>query len=260
MADPIVVTFFSSTTDLPVAGLTPSFVAPGYYETLAGVATSAPVVVDGGNGDYSFTPSAADSSTGIRYLLDGGLTASPRFYSGTIDSGAAAVGITTTTPVGVSVFGVTPANAYRRHLPQHPPPQADSNPDIDTVSEIIDECAADLEGALAEESITANAITVSNSAAYLWCRQTLRLMVMVRVLPVLQGQDSPLLKVLQADLDRRLRNLASRGYLALGSGVTGPSIQPDGPSHWIDALGLETATNDANASSVTAPFRKDDQL
>lgn len=166
------------------------------------------------------------------------------------------------TVAGVSTFGVTYTNLYSRHLPQMSAPTSSSNPAADTVTEIIEECAATLEAKLLQEGITASAITVATDAPYLWCRQTLRLQAMVEVLPVLSGQDSGLLKRLQAELDARWADLASKGYLALGTGtgVSAPEQQPDGPRHHIDSLGLDTSDNEAFASTITARLRRDDEL
>jgi len=259
MSDPVVVVFYDL-SNIPLAGLTPSFASPGYYKTLAGVDASAPAVTDGGDGDYSFIPSATDISTGIRYLLDGGATAAPRFFEGVIDSAASAAEATTVSVTGVNLFGVTPTNLYTRHFPQWNGPTTDGNPSHATVLEIIDECAAELEARLLQESIDATALLVTNAAAYLWCRETLRLMAAIQVIAV-ATQQAPAVSVnWQKQLDARFESLDEKGYLALGGGVSAPSNQPDGPTHFIDHYSIDTTENAANYSGVTARMRRDDEL
>lgn len=160
----------------------------------------------------------------------------------------------------VTTFGVDAGFVRRHYYPQQPDFSTDSNPTEATVLEKIDGFAADLEGKLARESITASAITTVTDAAYLWCRKTLALMVAIEIYPVMTGNDSAAAKKWQKELDARLKDLSEDGFLALGGGVAAPTEEPDGPTHFIDNLGLDTSENEANASSVDMPFHKDDRL
>lgn len=258
--DPIPIVVYDLATGLPLAGLTPSFASPGFYKTAAGVAATPPTITDNGDGSYSFVPSATDLNTGIRYLMDAGVLANPRFYDGTIESEASAAVQTTVDPEDLNLFGVTAASLYARHFPQVAAAVTDSNPSLAAVMEIIDEQAAALSGFLLAEDIDALSLTVSNSPAYLWCRETLRLMAAIQVAAVMVQAQVPLLPAWEKQLETRLKNLAEQGYLALGGGVSPPAEQPDGPTHFIDALGLDTSENDEFASGVTMPLRKDDLL
>lgn len=252
-----VVVAFYDVDGTPLTGLTPTF---AQYKTLAGIDTAAPSVSELGGGLYAFDPSATNLSTGIAFLLDGGATASPRYFSDGIDSAAAAAAATTVSVTGVNLFGVTFTNLYTRHFPQWSQASTESNPSSATVAEIIDECAATLEAKLLQEDIDATELLVTNAAAYLWCRETLRLMAAIKVLPVATQQVPELSKDWQRELTARWQELADEGYLALGSGVSAPTEQPDGPTTFIDSMGLSVANNNADASSLDFPFHKDDQL
>lgn len=259
MADPIAVTIYD-VNGIPVAGLLPVFTSPGYYKTAAGVDAVAPTVTDGGDGDYVFTPTATDLITGIRYLLDGGVSATPRFYAGSIESAASAQPVTSVSITGVNLFGVTPDLVKKRHFPQWNAFTTNTNPSNATVLEMIDEAAGELEARLLQEAIVATGLVVSNAAAYLWCRKAIRLMTAIEVLSVATQQVPPLSNRWQGQLDKMWKDLDEKGYLALGSGVSSPSTQPDGPTHFIDTLSLDTSDNDDNASSINFPFHKDDEL
>lgn len=264
MSDPIVVNFFDINNE-PLEGLTPSFATSGSYKgywkrATDGVAATPPSVTDDGDGDYTFEPSADDFNTGIRYRLDGGPSAYPRYAYGVIESNASAAPQTTVDPGDLNLFGVTAALLYTRHFPQLSAPTTDSNPSLATVEEIIEEQAAALSGYLLAEDIDALSLTVSNSAAYLWCRETLRLMAAVQVAACMTQQQVPLLPACEKHLAARLTALDENGNLALGGGVAAPAEEPDGPTHFIDHLGLDTSVNDDSASTIDMPFRKDDQL
>lgn len=259
MSDPIIVVFFDS-GGLPLPGLTPTFTGLGYYKTLAGVDTTPPAVTDGGDGDYSFTLSAADDATGVRYLLDGGATATPRFFEGEIESSAQAAVGTTVSVTGVNLFGVTPAIVRADYFPQFNDFTTDTNPSLASVLRFIDQEAAVLEAKLLQEDIDATGLLVTNEAAYLWCQATLTLQAAIHTMPRMTQQDSALLNLWRDELAERRAELAAKGYLALGGGVSAPSTQPDGPNHHIDTYGIDLAENNANFSGVTARLRRDDEL
>lgn len=251
-----VIVAFYDVNGAPLTGLTPTFTA---YKTLAGVNAAAPAVTELGLGLYGFTPSATDNSTGIAFILYGGAACLSPYWSDGIESSAAAAAGTVITPVGVNLFTVTPTSLYSRHFPQWTAPTTEGNPTSATVAEIIDECAATLEAKLLQESITATAITTSNSAAYLWCRETLRLMAAIAVLAVASQQVPEVSKGWQKQLDERWKELQAKGYLALGGGVTAPAADPHGPTTHIQTYGLDTG-DPADASSARPIFRKDDHL
>lgn len=258
MSVTIDVVFYDS-NQAPLPGLFPTFAAPGFYKTQAGVAAAPPAVVDNGDGSYSFTLSPTDESTGVTYALDGGLTALSRFWFDSVDPTAASAPSTTIAPTGVNLFTVTPETLFRRHFSQWSAPSTESNPSFIAVAEIIDEKAGELDGKLLEQAILASALTVTNVPAYLWCRETLRLMCALQVASEAMQAPPPLATIWQKQLDARLADLASRGYLALGAGAPVPASDPHGPTTHIQHLNLDTG-NPADASSARPIFRKDDHL
>lgn len=257
--DPISVDLFVD--GVPTAGLTPSFAtADGYFgywkRATDDVDATPPTITDGGDGDYRFTPSATDINTGIRWRLDGGPTCNPRYTYGTVQSAASAAAQTTVDPEDLNLFGVTAASLYARHFPQLSAPTTDSNPSLATVLEIIDEQAAALSGFLLAEDIDALSLTVSNSAAYLWCRETLRLMAAVQVAACMTQQQVPLLPAWEKQLAARLADLDERGDVVLGLNL---GALPNGPTHHIDTYNLSIGDPYADASDVIPPFRKNDE-
>lgn len=162
----------------------------------------------------------------------------------------------------VSLFGVTAAIVKADYLPQVNEFSPDSNPTLASVNRYLDQKAAVLEAKLLQEGIAASGITVSTDAPYLWCQATLTLMVAIRAMEAMTQQDAGLLKTWRDELDARWAELAAKGYLALGTGtgVAAPSTQPDGPNHFIDALGIDLSDNEADHSGITARLRRDDEL
>lgn len=80
MASPQIeaIVFYDAITGLPLAGLTPTF---HVYEKDDGtdLSGSAPSITAIGRGAYKFTPTFADPTHGILYVIDGGSTAAPRY-------------------------------------------------------------------------------------------------------------------------------------------------------------------------------------
>lgn len=167
---------------------------------------------------------------------------------------------TPTVETEVNTFGITADFVRRRFYPQSPSFNTDSNPTEDTVTEFVEDAAADLEAALLQEDIDPASLIATNKAAYIWCRKTIALDAAITCYPVMTGQDPAVLQKWQLKLNARYEDLAEKGYLALGGGVAAPAEQPDGPTHFIDRLNLDTSENDRRASSVDMPFHKDDQL
>ena len=158
-----------------------------------------------------------------------------------------------------STFGVTAALVRRAYFPHLDEFTASSVPVLLRVTEIISDEAADLEGKLAQEDVTASAITDATSAAYRWCAKTLRLASALCVLQEMASADPDIAKAWQGRLDARYEDLAENGYLTLGGGVSAPAQQADGPSHHIDEYAL-TIDDSTDLSDATNPFRKSDIL
>lgn len=65
---------YDQNTGAPLPGLTPTFFA---YQKDNGVAVSQPTITDIGNGFYSFTPTFADPTHGICYIIVSGGNGTP---------------------------------------------------------------------------------------------------------------------------------------------------------------------------------------
>ena len=70
--------FFNASTGTPLTGLTPTFSS---YKDDLGVDVTQPSITEIGGGAYKFTPTFADPDRGIIYVIDGGASAAPRYYS-----------------------------------------------------------------------------------------------------------------------------------------------------------------------------------
>lgn len=161
----------------------------------------------------------------------------------------------------VSVFGLTAAILRADYLPNADDFSTSSSPTVATVTRLLNQKAAELEGRLLKEAIAASGITSATSAAYLWCQETLSLMVMIRVAGLMTGLNGDLVKEWQVRLDDRLQTLADDGATALGdTSLSTSASDPDGPTSHITELGLDVSDMASSASSVTPPFRKDDVL
>jgi hypothetical protein len=68
----------------PLTGATPTFHA---YEDFAGGTVTPPAIVEIGLGMYGFTPAPTDITNGTAYIIDGGVTANPRYASGSLQPG-----------------------------------------------------------------------------------------------------------------------------------------------------------------------------
>jgi hypothetical protein len=160
----------------------------------------------------------------------------------------------------ISTFGVT-ADTVRRHRFPHLDSFGTSTvPSLPTVTEAVDRAAARLTGKLLLEAIVASAITDVASAAYLWCQETLELMVAIRIAEAMTHRDSELLRVWRTEVTARFEELDAGGVDALGGGATSASeSDPDGPTSHISQNNL---TTDASADmSTTVPrLRRDDLL
>lgn len=87
----------------PLAGAAPSFLA---YADGSGEARTPPSIIELGSGLYTFAATYYDEQAGTAYLVDGGASAEPRYYSGAMgllvafafygDAGAPLAGLTPT--------------------------------------------------------------------------------------------------------------------------------------------------------------------
>lgn len=161
--------------------------------------------------------------------------------------------------MALNLFGVTPDAVQRHHFPFSPTFDGTTVPTSATVTEIITAQAARLEGMLQEESIEPDTITDASSSAYLWCADTLRLMAAPWVVYSGLLVEDALLVRLETERDARLAELDDNGFLALGDGVSAPSIEANGPTTHLDTYGIELP--DASESSpIRCVLRRDDEL
>jgi hypothetical protein len=162
--------------------------------------------------------------------------------------------------VALSTFGVTADSVRRHRFPHLDGFGASTAPSLSTVEEAVDRAAARLAGKLLLEAIDASAITDVTSAAYLWCQETLELMVAIRVAEAATHKDSELLRVWRTEVDARLKELDEGGADALGGGATTTSpSDPDGPTTHISQYSL-TTDDSADMSTVVPRLRRDDLL
>jgi hypothetical protein len=163
--------------------------------------------------------------------------------------------------VTVSTFGLTAAILRADYLPQADDFSTSSSPTTATVTRLLNQKAAELEGKLQKEAISPSGITSATSAPYLWCQETLGLMVMIRVAGLMRGTNSELVKEWQVRLDDRLASLEEDGGTALGDPTLSSSASdPDGPTSHVTELSLDTSTMATDASTLAPKFRKDDVL
>lgn len=162
--------------------------------------------------------------------------------------------------MALATFGVSADSVRRHRFPHLDSFGPNTAPSLSTVEEAVSRAAARLAGKLLLEAIEADAIVDVTSAAYLWCQDTLELMVAVRVAEGSTHRDSELLRVWRAEVESRLRELEEGGADALGGGATSTGTSdPDGPTSHISQNNL---TTDASADmSTTVPrLRRDDML
>lgn len=162
--------------------------------------------------------------------------------------------------MAVNVFGLTAATIRAHKFPNSDDFSASSSPTAATVLEVLDEKAAELEGLLLVKSVSAATLTVATSAAYLWCRETLRLAVAIEAVQLMSGQDPAVAKAWQAKLDARLKRLDALGPAALGDNALNIDASlPNGPTSHVSDLALDTG-DDADASDVIPALRRSDLL
>lgn len=161
----------------------------------------------------------------------------------------------------VSTFGVTAGTVRTNRFPHLSDFGANTAPSSSAVGVFVDQAAARLEGKLLLEKIVASSITDATSAAYLWCQETIELMVAVRISQAASGSDNGQAQAWRDELKVRFEELEEGGASALGSGVTttGTPSDPDGPTSHISEYSL-TVDSAADMSTVVPRLRRDDKL
>lgn len=161
----------------------------------------------------------------------------------------------------IATYGVTAAVIQTDYFSQGASFSAESNPSSTSVARYIQQRGAELGALLRKESQDPAAIELlTTDECYLWCQETLCLMVACRIAEDMLQARPPLADTWEKRLAARLEALAEDAEGTLGSGAASPTLEPDGPTHWIDERSLDTSDNDDDASEITAPLRKDDVL
>jgi hypothetical protein len=161
----------------------------------------------------------------------------------------------------IATFGVTATMMRADYFSQLGEFSTDSNPSSTSVDRYIQQKGAELAGKLRAEEQSPSAIeALTTSEAFLWCQETLCLLVACRIAEDMQQAKPPLADTWEKRLLERLAGLADDAVGTLGQGSATPTEQPDGPNTFIDTLDLDTSHNESCASSVDMPLRKDDRL
>ena len=85
-------------------------------------------------------------------------------------------------------------------------------------------------------------------------------MTAIEILSVATQQVPPLSAKWQEQLDALWKELAEKGYLALGSGVSAPSSPADGPTTHLNTYGIDVGEIAADASTSIPRLRRDAAL
>jgi len=160
--------------------------------------------------------------------------------------------------MALTLFGVTADKVRLHYFPQNDEFSANTTPSATTVGEFIDQEAGRIAGALLIKGITAADI-VSPSPAYYACAAQLEMMVALRTLGVMSGQNPELAKAWQARIGDWFARLDRDGYLILGDATLQPQSNPDGPTTHILVYGLDTGEI-SDASRLVPRLRRDDEL
>lgn len=162
--------------------------------------------------------------------------------------------------MALETFGITFTGVRDHHFPQSQQFSTTSSPKAATVTEMIDESAAELAGKLRAQGLTPSSLTLATyPEAYAWCAETVRLSTAIRVFPaVTGGKDEAQLAGWKRRLKDRYADLATHGFRALGDAPE-PSQGGTGPATHISYYGLDTG-DDAGASSAEPVFRAKDMM
>lgn len=162
--------------------------------------------------------------------------------------------------MAINLFGLEADDVRRHHFPMWDPLSASSKPTTATVTEKLEEAAAQVAGALNAEAIDAASIVDTVSPAYLQCRKAVRTLCALQFLWAATGLDPELAKAWREWLAWFFEGLAEGGATFLGGGATSTSdSDPDGPTSHISQYGL-TVDSAADMSSAVPLLRKDDPI
>lgn len=134
-----------------------------------------------------------------------------------------------------------------------------SSPKAETVERYVSEEAATLAGKLRQKSISTDDIDDPESPEWVWCARVVTLMVAIRTLQVMSGQNPAVADAWEKRLAGLLEDLSENGELALGMDTSGSDSEPDGPTDFISELGLDTGDT-SDASDVIPALRRSDAL
>lgn len=161
--------------------------------------------------------------------------------------------------MALNLFGLAPSDVRAHHFPMWSALSTTSSPTLATVTQKLDEAAAEVAGRLNKEAIDASDIE-ADSPAYLKCRKAVRIECALELAKSASGIDGDLVKSWRTWLDAFYEELAESGATGLGGGATSTSSSdPDGPTSHISEYSLTTDEADDMSSAVPS-LRKDDRL
>lgn len=160
----------------------------------------------------------------------------------------------------VPTFGVTYSQLHQHHFAQLAGFSAETSPAAATVTEMVDEAAADVCGALVTAGVTPENIT-SGTVAYSRCAKAVRMGAAAAVMRVMPGADPKAAADMQSAFEAWLKKAEEKGAAFLGDeSLDGAGPPPRGPSSHISRFSLTVDDEAANASSVAPRLRMDDEL
>lgn len=166
--------------------------------------------------------------------------------------------------MSVFVFGVTHDTVRKHHFPHITAFSLTTQPTSTTVGEMVTAAGAKLAGKLRLKSITVDEAD-TDSEAYTWCADTIRLDTATRIPPTTSGVDPQEHQRRIDELKERYKDLSEGGVDALGGAGSGASAdatssEPEGPvTHLTENSSIETQ-DDEDASDSIPRLRYDDEL
>lgn len=160
--------------------------------------------------------------------------------------------------MSLATFSVTYTKVRAHYFPQLANFSATSQPTSDTVTEMVQDSAAELAGKLSAEGIEASGIdATANPQGFQWCAETVRLGAAIRALKAMTGQDPKVAESWQKRLDERFEALDEWGAETLGdvSVASAGSILTHISNHSLDT----TLDGDEPSNSIPS-LRGDDDL
>ena len=161
--------------------------------------------------------------------------------------------------MSLATFTVTCTKVHAHYFAKQSDFSAYSNPSSSTVTEMIQDSAAELAGKLSAKGVTASDITsADHPQAYQWCAETVRLGAAIRAAQTMTSADPEVVKAWQKKLDARFKALEDWGAEALGDAgadADAAKIQTHIANHSLDT------TLDGEEPSNSIPYlRGDDDL